>query len=436
MKVPLKFMLKETDIKSVILLFWLNISLFLAAARFIFVRIGLVEGPVREGILFCIASLPLLLLMLELVRVKKAIPQNVKLFLLIFGAIVLVCLFSLLFNSQLQSFYFRKEYGIWRVFRPDGAIYAILMFSMFDDAKQLQNILVKSAYIRFFYLFVVVFIPAKMRGYWLDVAPGGGTMEFSYSLSFGYEMLFPLTVCMIAGLSSHKIIHYVTALVSALLIVTNGGRGALVCILLFVALLIIDKIMENGKFIMKKALIVGTMVLAGVLILYFKDYFLVTFANIMRENDIGARNIEKIVNGTFSNSNGRDVIWNTVITAICEGGPLGYGLMGDRPFVAPLHVAGYSHNLFLELIASFGLIGAAVIVFIVIDAIRMLFFCNNRDWKMIYLILFICSCKLLLSLSLWYAWEFWAAAAVSYKYKNLNLRILPEIVLTCKEKET
>ena len=123
-----------------------------------------------------------------------------------------------------------------------------------------------------------------------------------------------------------------------------------------------------------------------------------------------------LLKGSFSASNGRDRIWNAVIDAIRSGGPFGYGMFGDRPFVAPLHIAGYSHNLILELLVSFGVFGVVIVAYIIKDAVKMLFVCKDDDWKEIYLILFVGSCKLLLSFSFWYIWEFWAAAAVAYKY--------------------
>ena len=48
----------------------------------------------------------------------------------------------------------------------------------------------------------------------------------------------------------------------------------------------------------------------------------------------------------------------------------------------------------------------------------MLFFCKDKEWKMLFFILFAGSLKLLLSFSIWYDWEIWAAAAVAYQYRR------------------
>lgn len=424
---PLKITLNKTNMKSLTILLWLNISFFLATVRFVLARFGIVDGPIRSILLFSITLIPFIFLLAGVKGDKNFISQNITPFFYLYASIVIIFLISLFSNPQLSVFYFRNDYGIGPVFCFDGAIYAFLIFSICSDPLHLINILIKTAYIKFFYLIVVVFIPAMIRGYWIDIAPGGGTMEFSYSLSFGYDMLFPLTVCLVAWFDNHKIVHLIIAFSSAILIVTNGGRGAILCLVLFMVLLFINRIIEKRVSMTKIILLIIIMFFLGAFLFILKDYFLSLIVNVLSISKISSRSLEMIVNGTFSDSNGREQIWNTVVDAIRTGGPFGYGLFGDRPFVSPLHVAGYSHNLFLELLVSFGIIGVVCIIYILIDAIRMIFFCKDKNWRLIYIVLFICSCKLFLSLSLWYVWEFWAAAAVAYKYKVLVKKNLNEI---------
>ena len=129
-----------------------------------------------------------------------------------------------------------------------------------------------------------------------------------------------------------------------------------------------------------------------------------------------------ILEGSITDENGREIIWQTVIAAIKKGNILGYGVYGDRPFVFPVHYVGYSHNLFLELIVSFGAVGVLIILWIIGDAVYMFFFCRDRDWRELYMIFFAISCQLMLSLSFWYVWEFWAAVAIAFRYRWLGRR--------------
>lgn len=421
----LKITINRPDKQSVGIFLWLNLNLLLAIARYILTRAGFETGMVREAVLFMTTCIPFAYLIISQGGAKKkTLPSWLVTFLGLYVSIVLVFLISLIFNPVLKNFYFRKSYGIGNVFSLDGAIFAFLFFAMFDDSTKLRNAMTKSAYVMFFYLLVVVFLPAFRQGYWLDIAPGGGTMKFSYSLSFGYDMMFPFTVFFTIALKSHKPIHYALALFSAILIITNGGRGSTVVLAMFFMLLIIISIIDGKTSPVKKFFLVSSIIVVGIILIAFGEELLALLISILKSHNINSRSIETLLNGSFSDSNGRELIWKTVIEAIRKGGLFGYGLFGDRPFVAPIHVAGYSHNLFLELLVSFGIVGAFVIVCIIVDAVKMIIFCKDEDWRIIYVILFTCSCKLMLSLSLWYAWEFWAAAAVAYKYRILKKRNL------------
>ena len=419
---PLRTTIKKPERKKMVLFLWLCSSLFLATARFVLAKAGIVDGLFREVTLYLIACIPFIYLLTGLSGTNTRIPNAFMFFGGLFLSVVIVFFLSLLFNPQLSNFYFRKDYGLWPVFRPDGAIFAFLLFSLFDDPKDLREILTKAAYVLFFFQVVVVFLPAFRRGYWIDIAPNGSEMHIRYSLSFGYDMLFLFIVFFLEGLRKHKIIHFSLAIVCIILMITNGGRGAIVVLVLSIAVLLVSNIIDRKTSVPKKALLISGIVILFLVYCFFFDEIIAFLLKFVTSHNINSRSIEMILNGSFLGTNGSDRIWAVVIEAIKEGGPFGYGLFGDRPFVAPIHVAGYSHNLFLELLVSFGVIGAGIIIYIISDTIKMLFFCKDPEWKTVYFILFSCSCKLLLSFSLWYTWEFWAAAAVAYKYKTTNKR--------------
>lgn len=418
---PLKITVQKPDKENVVLFLWLCTSLFLAVTRFLLSRIGIESGILREAILLFITCVPFIYLFIGSgINKRKTISKDAMTFVAIFALVVIVFLLSLVFNPELSQFYFRKDYGIGPVFRPDGAIYAFLLFSLVDDPKELKRVMLKAAYVMFVFQVVVVFLPAMMRGYWIDIAPNGSEMHVRYSLSFGYDMLFPLMVFLTEGLERHSIVHYVLAAVSMLLIITNGGRGALVVLMVFLVLLVVIRIIDQRTTAFKKIVLIVAIGIVLTGCYFLLDDIIAALINFLTNRNISSRSLEMFMNGSFSSSNGRDRIWNAVKEAILHEGPFGYGMFGDRPFVVPIHIAGYSHNLFLELLASFGVIGAGVIVYIISDAVRMILFCKDEDWRRVYVVLFSCACKLMLSFSFWYSWEFWAAAAVAKNYRNLQ----------------
>ena len=418
MRMPSKSIsIRKPDKKSVSLFLWLNMNLITAAVRFVFNRFGISSGIEREIVIFLATCIPFIVLLIGSRRC--VVHKETFVFWGLYLTVALAASLSLLLYPNLKEFYFRETYGIEPVFRLDGAIFAFLFFVLFDDSEKLRKVLMVTAYVTFFYLVFVVLLPALRRGGFDDVAPGGGTAKFQYSLSLGYDLLLPLTLFFTSALKTRKLMHYGLALICAILIVIYGGRGAIVVMALFFALLLLLKILKR-KLTVGNIMLVSGLVLIMAVIVVFGEHLLTLLKCALEQNQISSRNIQRFLSGSFTDPNGRDLIWKQVTEAIGKGGLFGYGFFGDRQFGVSVNYVGYAHNLFLELLANFGIIGACIIVYFLVDAVRMLFLCKDENWKMIYIVLFICSCKLLFSLSLWYAWEIWAAAAVAYKYRMLK----------------
>ena len=132
------------------------------------------------------------------------------------------------------------------------------------------------------------------------------------------------------------------------LIMVGGSRGALMCVALFALLLIFY---SSFKLKQKIWLFVAFIILLTILIVGFND-LLALFKSFMRLLVFDSRTISKIEGSSFFVSNDRIQIWSNCIQAILQTplAPfLGFGLWGDRPIAN-----GYSHNIFVELITSFG----------------------------------------------------------------------------------
>ena len=428
-----KITLRRIDMKSLALFLWLTTRLYLAAVRFVLVRLGVPEGMMKETVLTVVTCVPYVFLALGLSREKdKGQENSVAVFLLLFLSTVLAFLLSLGLNPALSTFYFRDPYGIYPVFRPDGAIYGFLFFAVMDDPKELKKVLVHAAYVLLFFQLVVVFLPVLRRGYWIDIAPNGEEDRMRYSLSFGYDLLLLMIIFITEGVKTKKLRFFILSILCIALFATNGGRGAVVMFVVFLVLWLLISIPDQTIASYKKILLLGGLSVAAAGILLFWKDLTDGLLSTLKSLNLNSRNLDMILRGTFSSSNGRSMIWGNVIEAIKNGGLFGYGMFGERPFVVSIHVAGYSHNLFLELISGFAIIGLLISLYIIVDSVRMLFFSKDKEWKMLFFILFAGSLKLLLSFSIWYDWEIWAAVAVAYQYKR-SLRV-KRAGLACRER--
>lgn len=421
MKVLNLINIKNNDVKlkrkynkeSLMLYTWFSLFFILPFVRFMLTRVGLETGGLRESIILIISSIPLIFFF---VNIKKIRIKKYLWFFVLLLTIICLMIISVILNPKLYEFYIRKSYGLDRILRPDSAIYVALFISLVDDNEKVLNILIKFAIFYFLYLILIDLIPTLNRGYWIDIGPDGRELKLDYNLSFGYNLTFPCIVFIYNLFRRNKKVYIIPAFISAYLILIYGNRGAMLVVILYVFLIILQSLKKMK--LDKKVLIIGTLIVALILFQKYYDKLLLFLIRIANAYHIDSRSIRMIINGNFAEDNGREVIWRVVIDAIKSRPFLGYGILGDRPIVSPIHYVGYSHNLFLEIIISFGITGYLIISRLLFESFNMIFRCNDKKSNDLFIILFAVSSQLLISMSFWYVWEFWAAIAVCANYKR------------------
>lgn len=378
--------------------------------RYLLNKIGISEGFFRELVLWIFTSIPLLLV----ISFQQIIPKKSKtIFLVLILSIVYSIISSYIIDYENRYFLLRSGYGINRVLRPDASVYAFLFFLLVDDYNSLYRILKKVAIIYFIYHIVVLWIPSLYKGYWEDINYVGDLVKRNYSLSFGYSISFVCVLFMYYYIKEKKLIYLILNIFCYYLILTNGSRGALLISPIFFVLFLISVIRsKNEKY--KHIKILLLLLLITVIIIFGKT-LLYRFMGFLYNNGINSRNIYSFVSEDIRNDTGRSTIWNEVIEAINHNFVVGYGFFGDRKFVFPYHYAAYSHNIFLELICSYGILGICFSLLLVLISIYMLFFFKNTQWRELFIIFFSVSLQLLLSYSFWYVFEFWAMMSIAVR---------------------
>lgn len=401
--------IKRANIESKLLFMWLSLDIVLTLVRYILNKFHISDGFMRETLLFAVSTIPLIYFSLNLSQFKT---RKWLSFVYLYFGVVASVLLSIIINPELYHYFTRANYGLSRVIFPDCAIFAFLFYYITDDPKKALDVTIKYAYIYFIFKVVVNLIPAIIRGYWIDIGPNGEELFFRYNLSFGYAIAFPTMIFLFNFAKDKKLYDLVLFILGLFCVLTQGNRGSLLIILIFVFLYFLRIFKNSNKKIINICLLLLLLIIAYLYIDNILNFLLNLF------NDLGyqSRNIEKLINGSFTSSNGRDFIWNEVVEAIKDIWPFGLGTFGDRPVVAPIHVAGYSHNIFLELLLSYGIIGLLLSLIIILKIIYMIFFCRDDDWYFLYIIMLSCSSQLLLSMSFWYVWQFWATIVISLNY--------------------
>lgn len=349
-------------------------------------------------------------LLMPLVRGERRRSRD---FLLLWVAALSAFGITILVHPEYEAWFHHPLYGVFNyIFRPDRALYAYLMVRMVNDPRQILKNLKYVSYLLTVYG-LYKFAGAMRAGSWLTLT-ANGYEELSYSMSFGYDMMLPAMVFLYYALKDKELLAGGLGLLCLLMILTAGSRAPLLWIMVFLAVLL-----SRGFMTSKVKRIWGlTVPVFGLIYLKFEAVmgFLAVF---LQNHGISARSMNMLLAGSISDDNGRSEIYRMSLEMIKNMGFFGYGLYGDRYVIGNYYFWGYPHNIFLEILLSFGLlVGGLLILFLLWHAVRTLIKCRDDDWLDLFLIFLVCSLKLLLSDSYWYIPEFWAAAAVAYSWNR------------------
>ena len=202
-----------------------------------------------------------------------------------------------------------------------------------------------------------------------------------------------------------------------------GSRGALLCIAVFLPICMLVYWREFCKYA-TKTIIIGIL-LSTVLIVIALMWDNIALLLSVYLNSVGAqsRTIEMFVNGEMTEANGRDIIYDTAVELIKEGGLFGHGVYGDRYEIGKRFYWGYAHNFFLEVFVCFGYLGGSIFIgWLIYNVGKMIARCKDACWKAL-LVIFLSSCvKLVFSDSFWYYKPFWALIGIFVIWKYLYIK--------------
>lgn len=195
------------------------------------------------------------------------------------------------------------------------------------------------------------------------------------------------------------IITIITALNSFILL----GRGPLLCLIIGI---IIGFYYKHKSFFSKKVLLKIIFVIILILSVVFLKDIISSTAVFLEKKGIQIAAISKMKDLMISNdiTNGRTVIWNNSIEMIKSNFILGNGIAG---FANKYDI--WPHNIVLEILLEFGIIGSFVFFYLLVKIIALIFKGMKKSEEIILLALVFSTSfpRLMLSSYFWHHPDFW-----------------------------
>ena len=244
----------------------------------------------------------------------------------------------------------------------------------------------------------------KDRLYWLSIISiyalafykmvlGGGVSLTQYTwsedMASSYYMLPHLLFVILYTIKKPSVLNIITSVFGSMLTFSFGTRAPLLIIFIFVILYVM--LFRNWKNPIRSRVILGGF---AILLIAFFEQIIGLLQRITQSWGMSVRLYTYLLRGDFLQTNSRDNITNIVLQGIQNRPLTGYGFAGDRLFGVI-----YSHNIALELWASFGwIIGSIVLIWIVVTLIRGIY-SGKSDFQKGFVLLLVCASfvKLLIS---------------------------------------
>jgi O-antigen ligase len=245
--------------------------------------------------------------------------------------------------------------------------------------------------------------------------------ERDYDLDFGYAVAFVTLVATVSFIQRRRPVYLVAAAVALAALVRWGSRGGFICLVAFILLALVTHLRRP-----RTRLAVGAIAAALIPVSLNLNAWLIRVAQFLHDHfGISSRTLNSILQDRALDDSGRDQIYALAVDAIRHGGPFGYGPFGDRPIIGEFYFWGYCHNIALELMVDFGLVGGvALCVLLVLACVRHFHLSPDPLLVWVTVLVLAMATRLLLSDTFWGNQFFWMLLALLLLRGRWGLRRL------------
>lgn len=365
--------------------------------------------------LIIVNSITLIGIIIGLFRTERKTFYNcIGLFFLI-GILIFT---NYLLQPEIGSWLTDDSYGLNKLFGLNGHIFSGGMIAFYvmiiqrDPDRIFKNLKVSNI-ILIAYLLLVTYFRFR-KGYFL-VEGANGIRQSVYNMAVGYYCAFVGIFNYIIWLNEKKRIYCIIGIIFAFLGIVLGSRGVVVSYALFVICIVLTSL-HKAKLAKKLLIILLIVIVTITLVTYYTEIALGIQYFLSSLGISNSRTVSLLNTSDFLDANGRDLLWPLGISMIKEKFPFGYGFMGERPIIGNYVRWGYVHNVFLEIIIEFGLIGFFISLLLIINSAKYVNNSSDPKWNSLFILFFSNCGMLLISNSFWYFPYFWAAIATGIIY--------------------
>lgn len=318
---------------------------------------------------------------------------------------VIICLFLFkFFSDPSMTVWLTREFGVRHMLIMCGIFgYGVVRVQK-DTQRMLSTMKIAGVILYLYYAYKS--LEVLRNGVW-TYYQFGQYWHTPNNMSWSYGVLLSICLLSIFVIIDKKIAVLVPIGLGLFGILVYGSRGTVVAFAL--GFLLVVLLVHEGKLRTRNYVIIGLLIL--ITLVLFSDIGLSFISSWFQSHGLNSRFIDMLTSkkSLEVKSSGRFTIWTEVIQLIEKAPFFGYGVFGERNDVYNLGFQwGYSHNIFLELLVSFGcIIGGIIIIACIFGTIR--FFRSSHDIteRCIFVIFLTVSFELLVSNTIWLHYGPW-----------------------------
>ncbi|GCB34727.1 hypothetical protein KGMB02408_16720 [Bacteroides faecalis] len=185
-----------------------------------------------------------------------------------------------------------------------------------------------------------------------------------YNMFFGFNFVIPTLFHLNEFFQKKNLGYFILIVIDLLLIIVYANRGALLPVFFF----IVYKYFFDSKFTLSKVGLSILFCLSIVTFVFLGDLFLNSVALVLDDLGIQSRTLLMMLNGSVTDSTGRNDIWNECFNMIAEKPFWGWGMGGEYYRLAAsaenvdvIDNSYHPHNSLIQHFVYFGVIGGLLV---------------------------------------------------------------------------